>query len=103
MTQTALTFTGRCHLEHGGVGHWNVDVLFTLKTNKGRDKWWYEADCAPGIPQPRTALTMARADAMSRLDNWQETVALVEEFGRQAHLVRRRACPYAARPYAVRP
>lgn len=75
-----LEFEGQCRIEHGGWGHWTVPVTFKLKTNKARTKWWYEASCAPGKPQPRHGLYW-RAEILERLEKWPETLEVLQAFG----------------------
>lgn len=78
---TTYDFTGRCGLEHGGVGHWNVDVMFRLRHDKAKRRWWYEADCAPGVRQPIERVHGKYRVMLGHLNAWPETAAVLAEYG----------------------
>ena len=73
-------FIGRCGLDHGGVGHWIVDVTFRLRHDRAKRRWWYEADCWPGKAQPSSRLH-GKADLLDRLNAWPETAKVLAEYG----------------------
>jgi len=74
-------FMGRCGLSHvSEPGHWNVDVAFRLRYNRKKTRWWYEADCWPGKPQPEHRL-FGRGNLLNRLNTWPETAKVLAEYG----------------------
>ena len=83
MTDELFEFTGRCGLVHGGEGHWNQDVTFRLKSNRSFTEFWYEAECAPGVKQPVTAIYGKRRETLRHLNAWKETRDVLDAFAQR--------------------
>lgn len=78
---TAYDFTGHCRLEHGGFGHWTVDVTLRLRHDRAKRRWWYAADCAPGEKQPVDSIPSKRRTMLDHLNAWPETAAVLADYG----------------------